>query len=204
MSKIQLNESLLIAKGGERACYLHPLDNTKVIKILYTKGTHNNQNKLEYIYINDLKRKKINLSHIIDCYGFISTNLGEGLVFDRALDYDGKPTKSFRYMVANKMLTIKEQRKLIEELKNYLEENLILFVDTSLTNLFCQEIKKDRYKIIIVDGLGSKRMGFKFWLYRNFKIYTKYKIKRQWVKFMKMYDKDVKRAQLGKRPFTRL
>lgn len=59
MSQIQLNESLLIAKGGERACYLHPLDNSKVIKILYTQGNHNNQNKLEYIYINDLKRKKL-------------------------------------------------------------------------------------------------------------------------------------------------
>lgn len=47
-------------------------------------------------------------------------------------------------------------------------------------------------------------MGFKFWLYRNFKGYTKYKIKRQWAKFMKMYEKDVKRAELGKRPFTRL
>lgn len=107
-------------------------------------------------------------------------------------------------MVANKILTLKEQKKLIEELKQYLEKNLILFVDTSLTNLFCQEIQKDKYKIIIVDGLGSKRMGFKFWLYRNFKGYTKYKIKRQWAKFMKMYEKDVKRAELGKRPFTRL
>ncbi|WP_419767112.1 YrbL family protein [Arcobacter sp.] len=200
----QLNDDLLIAKGGERACYLHPDDNTKVVKSLFIQGSHNNQNKLEYIYMNYLKNKKKDLFHIANCYGYIKTNKGEGLVFDRILNYDNTPAKSFRYMVANKILSLDEQKILLDELKNYLQENQILFVDTSLTNLFCPQIQKDKYKIIIVDGLGAKRMGLKFWLYRNSKFYTKYKIKRQWEKFLEMYKKDVKRAELAVRPFTRL
>lgn len=205
MSKIELNDELLIAKGGERACYLHPEDATKVIKVLYSSTpTHNNQNQLEYIYMNYLKKRNANLTYVTDCYGYVQTSLGQGLVFDRALDYNGEPSKSFRYMVAYKKLDLSQQKALIMQLKAYLEKELILFVDTSLTNLYCQEIKKGEYRLLIVDGLGSKRMGFKFWLYRNFKSYTKYKIKRQWAKFMRMYEKDVKRAQLGERPFTRL
>ncbi|WP_052502698.1 YrbL family protein [Halarcobacter anaerophilus] len=200
----KINDDLLIAKGGERACYIHPEDNTKVIKILYTQGIHNNQNRLEYIYMNYLKKKEKNLSHLTNCYGFIKTDKGEGLVFDRVLNYDKTPAKSFRYMVANKILSLEEQKILINELKEYLEKNQILFVDTSLTNIFCPEIKKGKYKLIIVDGIGAKRMGIKFWFYQKSKIYTKYKIKRQWAKFMQMYKKDVKRAALGQRPFTRL
>ncbi|AXX92897.1 hypothetical protein CPU12_03990 [Malaciobacter molluscorum LMG 25693] len=200
----QINDDLMIAKGGERVCYLHPEDNTKVIKSVFSKGEHNDQNKLEYIYMNYLKNRQKDLSHLTNCYGYIKTNIGKALVFDRVLNYDNTPAKSFRYMVANKILSLDEQKVLLDELKKYLEDNEILFVDTSLTNLFCPEVQEGKYKIIIVDGLGAKRMGFKFWLYRNSKLYTKYKIKRQWEKFMVMYKKDVKRAQLGQRPFTRL
>ncbi|WP_417328592.1 YrbL family protein [Halarcobacter sp.] len=202
---ITLNKNLLIAKGGERDCYLHPDDNTKVIKTLHKKDEHNNQNELEYSYMKYIrKRKNIDLSQVTDCYGYVNTNLGKGLVFDRVLDFDGTPSKSFRYYLANKIISLDEQEKLINELKNYLEKNLILFVDTSLTNIFCPKISDNSYKLIIVDGLGAKRTGIKFTLYKVSKTYTKYKIKRQWDKFMKMYEKDVKRAKLGKRPFTRL
>ncbi len=201
---IILGESLLIAKGGERDCYIHPDDETKVIKVLHKEGTHNNQNKLEYSYMKYIKRKGVDLSFVTDCYGYVKTNLGKGLVFDRVLDYDGEPSKSFRYYLANKLIPLKEQEILINELKEYLEKNLILFVDTSLTNIFCPKISEGSYKLIIVDGLGAKRTGMKFVFYKMSKAYTKYKIKRQWEKFMKMYEKDVKRAALGKRPFTRL
>ena len=201
---IKLDENLLIAKGGERDCYIHPEDKTKVIKVLHKNGIHNNQNKLEYSYMKYLKKKGSNLSSITDCYGYVKTNIGKGLVFDRVLDFDGVPSKSFRYYLANKLIPLKEQEILINELKEYLEENLILFVDTSLTNIFCPKIDENSYKLVIVDGLGAKRTGVKFVLYKMSKSYTKYKIKRQWEKFMKMYEKDVKRAALGKRPFTRL
>lgn len=205
MSRLFLDNSLLIAKGGERACYVHPNDDTKVIKILYSNlDKHNNQNKLEFIYMNYLKKKKVDISYVTDCYGYIQTNLGEGLVFDRVLDYDGIPSKSFRYYLANKMISEELQQKLLDELKNNIQENLILFIDTSLTNIFCQKIADNQYKLIIVDGLGAKRLGIKFFLYRQSKIYTKYKIKRQWAKLMKMYNRDIIRARLGERPFTRL
>ncbi|AXH11865.1 YrbL family protein [Halarcobacter bivalviorum] len=202
---ITLTKSLLIAKGGERDCYIHPEDNSKVIKIVHKTEEHNNQNELEYSYMTYIKKRKgLDLSQITDCYGYVSTNLGKGLIFDRVLDFDGTPSKSFRYYLANKIIPLAEQELLITELKNYLEENLILFVDTSLTNIFCPKVSDSSYKLIIVDGLGAKRTGIKFTLYKISKAYTKYKIKRQWDKFMKMYEKDVKRAKLGKRPFTRL
>ena len=204
MNHIELKEKNIIAKGGERTCYLHPQDNTKLIKVVHAKGTHNQQNLLEHIYMSYLKKKNIDLSGLAKYYGQINSNLGNGLVYERIMDYDSQPSKSFRYYVANKLIPMDVQKKLIEELKLYLEKNSILFVDTSMTNIFCKKIDTDNYKLIIIDGLGAKRMGGKFWLYRNSKLYTKYKIKMQWKKFMQMYEKDIKRVEKGVRPFTRL
>jgi len=201
---ITLNDSLLLGKGGERACYAHPNDLNKVIKIVFCKESHNEQNKLEQIYYNDLHKHNKNLSHIVDCHGSVQTNLGEGLVFDRVLDYDGTPSKSFRFYLAQKLIDLNTQKELIDELKNYLFKNSILFVDTSLTNIFAQKISQNNYKLIIIDGLGAKRVGFKFWLLRHCPLYRKYKIYKQWRKFMSMYERDIKRVALGKRPITRV
>lgn len=202
---IILDDKHLLAKGGERACYINPNNSQQIIKVIYTTSkTHNNQNELENTYMTYLMKKNVDMSHIAKCYGYINTNLGKGLVYERIMDFDGTATNSFRFYIANKLLSKQIQEQLIQELKTYLETNLILFVDTSLTNIFCQQYEKDKFKLIIIDGLGAKRTGFKFWLYRNSKFYTKYKIKRQWDKFMKMYKADVKRADEGKRPFTRL
>jgi len=201
--KVTLNNSYLIAKGSERACYINPNDNTKVIKIIYSKESHNEQNELEYIYMNYLKKKNKDLSFLTNCYGYVDTNIGKGLVFDRVLDFDLNPSQSFRFYIAKKLIPLDYQKKLLDDLQEYLEQNGILFIDTSLTNIFCQKYSDTEYRLIIVDGLGAKRMGIKFWLYRNVEPYAKYKMKRQWKKLMKMYTADIKRVQLGKRPITR-
>lgn len=204
MSEVILKDEDLIAKGGERFCFVHPNDVNKVIKIVYTQGVHNNQNELEFNYYSLLKKRKVNFSHLVQCYGYVQTNKGLGLIFDRVMDYDGQPSKSFRYYLAHKLISVDEQKKLLEEFRVYLETNLILFVDTSLTNIFAQKISENQLKIIIVDGLGAKRTGIKFMFYQYSKVYTKYKIKKQWKKFMTMYKKDIQRSILGQRPFTRL
>lgn len=203
-NEIILTQEHLLAKGGERFCFVHPKDDTKVIKIVYAQGEHNNQNELEFNYYELLKKRGVDFSHLVKCYGYVMTNKGQGLVFDRVMDYTKEPSYSFRYYLANKLIPIEEQKRLLEEFRIYLEKNLILFVDTSLTNLFAQQISQNKFKIVIVDGLGAKRTGLKFMLYKYSKLYTQYKIKKQWKKFMTMYEKDIQRAILGQRPFTRL
>lgn len=203
MDKLVLHDNLLIGKGGERSCYLHPLDSTKVIKVVFAKGTHNRQNELEHTYFRYLDRKHIDYSHITPCFGYADTDLGKGLIFSRVLNHDGSPSQSLRYVMVHKIISEELQQQLLNDLKIYLESNTILFVDTSLTNIFCQEYETNKYKLVIIDGLGAKRVGFKSWLYRHSKLYTRYKIKRQWTKFMMMYHKDILRIHAGKIPITR-
>lgn len=196
---IELNKGFFLAQGGERDCYIHPTDENKLIKIMQDKNK-TDQNSVDEIYYNILIKNKVSFSNIPKCYGYIETNLGKGLIFDRILNYDRSLCKSFRYMIAHKLISMEEQKKLIEDLKNYLFNNKILFVDSSLTNILYQKKNENESSLIIIDGLGAKRMGFKFWLYRISSLYTNYKIKKQWSKFMSSYKSDIKRINNGNNP----
>ena len=47
MDKIVLKDDLLLAKGGERFCFIHPEDKLKIIKTLNPElKIHNQQNEL--------------------------------------------------------------------------------------------------------------------------------------------------------------
>lgn len=203
MENLFLHDNLLIARGGERACYIHPKDSTKVVKIVFANEGHNRQNELEYTYYCYLARKQIAYTHITKCYGYIATNYGLGLVFERVLNHDDSPCRSLRYAMAYHLINEKLQHELLEELRIYLNTQNILFVDTSLTNIFLQEYTPNQFRLIIVDGLGAKRVGLKSWLYRHSHFYLRYKITRQWTKCMKDYHADLRRIQEGKRPITR-
>lgn len=189
MEYINLTKNFFIAKGGERDCYIHPNDNSKVVKIIHRKCKNNEQNQLEFKYTNFLKSKNKSFEHITNCYGFVDTNLGKGLVFDRVLDYTNEQSKSFKECVLNSLLSLDTEKKLIEELKDYIFSNDILFIDVDLSNLFCKEYEKGKYKLIIIDGLGARRIGLRFSLYLKSKLFTKYKMKKQWEKFWQNYQK---------------
>ncbi len=71
--------------------------------------------------------------------------------------------------------------------------NMIVFGDVVLSNILCQEFKENEYKLIIVDGLGARRFGFKLWLHTRSKLFTKFRIKKQWKKLLDNYN-DLKKT----------
>lgn len=190
IAKLQLSHKEYLAKGGEREIYIHPFDTTKVIKIIFSKGKHNNQNKLDYEYFQYLKTKTIDYSHIAKCYDFVETNKGIGLICERIVNFDNSEIRTLSHCAKYRLLDEKILLNLISELKNYLVDNNILFVDASLANVFCQKVKHNTYKLIIFDGLGARRPGIKFWLYLHSSMMTKYKIKKQWKVFIDNYKKE--------------
>lgn len=189
MKHIDLKEKLYLGKGRERRCYVHPNDYKKVIKIVYRKDQKLNQNEMEFKYIQYLHKNDIDFNHLTNCYGSIHTNLGTGFIFDRVLDFDNNQSQSFKDMVLNYTLTKDIEKQLILELKKYIFKNNILFVDIALSNILCQKTDDNKYKLIITDGIGGKRDGLKSKLYRYSKIFTRYKVKKQWGKFLKRYEK---------------
>lgn len=189
MNNIILDETLMLGKGGEKVAYLNPNDHTKILKIPIA---NRRINILEDKYMNFLQKNNKSFEHLPKYYGKCETNLGEALSYELITDFDNTISKSFKYYMANRLISYDLQKKLIEQLEKYIIENDILFIDNDLHNIFCQKISPKEYKLVIIDGLGAKRLGVKFWLYRNSKLFTRYKIRKQWKKFLYKYKQDRK------------
>lgn len=193
--KLNLTQDLFIAKGGERDCYTHPFDNTKVVKVLRKDVENRNQNDLDYKYFQFLKKKKVEITNITKCYDYVDTNFGKGLVFDKVLDFDGSISRSFLDFIMKEIVDKDIQDRLVKELKEYIFKNNILFVDIGLYNILCCEYEKGKYKLVIVDGLGGRRAGIKFWLYLNSKIFIRYKVIKAWNRFLKEINRKRKQVE---------
>ena len=189
---IELTKDLFIAKGADRECYIHPSDNNKVIKVQYNNNINRNQNDLDIYYYDYLKDKDISYSNIANYYGTIETNKGIGLVFDQIKDYNNSLSKSFEDIVTKSTISLEQQNILLDSLSDYLYCNMIVFGDVVLSNILCQEYQKDTYRLIIIDGLGARRFGYKLWLHTHSTIYTKFRIKKQWNKLINNYNSLIK------------
>ncbi len=185
---IELNKSLYIAKGAERECYIHPDDTSKLLKVEYNNSIDRNQNKLDIYYYTYLKKQNVSFSHIPKYYGTIETNKGDAVIYDSIKNYDNSVSKSFEEIIGEKKLSTLEEKQLLEELQTYLLTNLIVFGDVVLSNILCQEVSPNHYKLIIIDGLGGRRFGWKLWLHIHSKFYTKFRIAKQWKKLIKNYN----------------
>ncbi|MCT7632887.1 PhoP regulatory network YrbL family protein [Aliarcobacter butzleri] len=187
---IELREELLLGDGGERLVFIHPNDSKKVVKVLQPQiKKHNFQNELEFKYYNFLTKKNVDFSHITKCFGYVDTNFGKGLVFERVIDFDGEDSKFLRNCLQENIFTKDQEKRLLDDLKKYLEDNEILFIDCSSHNVFCKKVSADKYTLIIYDGLGARRDNIKLTLYMKSRFYTRYKIKKQWKLFMKNCEK---------------
>ncbi len=194
--RIELNDKLLLSKGSERSCYLHPEDNRKIIKIGPGEGKHRNQNNLDYHYYRYLVSSGKDLQYVTECFGFVETNLGRGLVFTRALNYDGTSSHSLKYMMYHKRITVDEQRELLNKLLMYLQDQQIVFGDICCGNIFCKEVSEGKYEFIIVDGLGARRLNYKYWMYLKIGLYRRYKIMKQARKMRNEHERRLKKAEV--------
>ncbi|WP_026803842.1 YrbL family protein [Aliarcobacter lanthieri] len=182
--KLILTKELFLSNGTARDCYIHPLDPKKVLKII-RKNINKNPNLAEFKYFEYLKINSISQEYIAKCYGFINTNLGKALCFERILNYDNSISISLRDMILTKKFSQVFEEELIQNLRNYIFKNNILFLDIASTNVLCQEYKKNKFRLMIVDGLGVNRLSLKYYMSLKFKIYRNILINIKWKKFIK-------------------
>ncbi|WP_419776863.1 YrbL family protein [Malaciobacter marinus] len=151
---LKLNEDLLVNKGTNRACYKHPLEHNKCIKIDLIE---NNETKRELKYYKKLIKDNTSFKMISHYYGSIITNLGKAEVFELIKDYDGSVSKEIdQYMLDSSysIEDIEEILKNISLLKKYLYENKIYVKDLNPVNVVFQKINTSTNRLVIIDGLA--------------------------------------------------
>lgn len=182
---IVLKDENFVGKGNERACYIHPTDPNKAIKVSYdqNKGrTKQSDTEIDY-YKKLIKRKNFDWKHLPKYYGEVETNRGKGFVVELIRDYDGEVSKSLKYYIEKD--GVDKYKKELEAYRKYLYDNCIIFNYGMMQgNILLRKNSESDFDLILIDGLGEVSH---FTLLNGIPYFARKKIDRRWNKFVNKY-----------------
>ena len=157
MGVIYLDSSLLIGTGSNRACYRHPDDENKCIKVtLQGKLPRRHQNPREFKYYRLLEKRGIDWEQIARCYGWVETNLGMGLVFRRVIAHDGSSLPNLQQACEQGWVERDHLFNELQSLKNWLMKHAIIVSDLKLENMIYVPHNEPGRRIVLVDGVNNR------------------------------------------------
>lgn len=172
----------LIGSGNERDCYIHPDNPSYCVKVTKPGVIGRRQNEIDMAYFKLLTQRNIVSPHIPVCHGWVETNFGRGIIVDRICRTDFSPAPSVLTAVKTNLITAPEAFQLIDEVFIYAIKNNIVVTDCNLDHLILSEQTDSSFKIAIVDGLGARFMGIKFWIRTLIGTYGRLKTRKVWLK----------------------
>jgi hypothetical protein len=168
-----------VGKGKERACFTHPDDAQKAIKISF--GDVSEQSRREIKFYQKLQRRGGSDPHIPTFYGLCESNRGQGIVVDMIRDQDGEISKPLNWYLAEGY-PIEDFEPYLDELKQSFLHNLIIFNhDMTVGNLLFQKVSASAARLVAIDGLGD--VVALDWL-DVFPFLVRRKISRRWSRFI--------------------
>jgi hypothetical protein len=151
---VSLSAQDLVAEGSDRACYRHPREAKYCIKVLHPECRVGRFWR-EVKYYRSLRGRNVDFHHLTSFHGLVKTNLGMGAVFDLVLDDDGRVSRSLEHYLAG------DDRRFndwivneIENLKQDLYDQWIVFHDLNPTKILVQRIGFDEFRLVVIDGIG--------------------------------------------------
>ena len=181
-----LKEEDFVAKGNERACYLHPEDKNKAVKVTLENSIRkkNKQTKMEIDYYEQLlKRPKMSWKHLPQYYGEVQTNKGKGFIIELIRDYDGEVSKSFAHYL--KQDGMQKYQKELEAYREYFLEYLVIFNYGMMPkNILLRKNSESDFELVLIDGLGDVSH---FTLLNTISYFAQKRINRRWDKFVNKY-----------------
>lgn len=177
---LDLSKASLVGKGSSRLCYVHPEDDRKCVKVIYTQKLEVNQ--VEMKHYQRFKRRRVSWELMARPYGFVETSEGEGAVFSLARDYDGEISKPLEHYLlsANSRDCLKQLRVALKEFKSFLFRDGIVVRELKLDNVVFQRLSEDRCRLVLIDGVGNNQ----FLPLANYsRTFARRMLKRKWRQF---------------------
>jgi hypothetical protein len=154
---ILLNNIQPIAVSGPRACYLHPEDSNKVIKILRQKATSRkkNANWQEWQHYQYLLKQHGKLDFINECYGFVETDIGKGLVWQCVRDESGGISNTItNIMESPEGYDLEKVARVLDNFCGFLIEKNIQLFDLNPLNVMIRICSDGSYRAVSADIKG--------------------------------------------------
>lgn len=154
---ILLKDREPIAVSGPRVCYLHPEDAGKVIKLVRQKTTSRkkNPNWQEWQHYHYLLKQHGKLDFINECYGFIETDLGEGLIWQCVRDGSGEISSTItNIMKSPDGYDLGKVERVLDCFCGFLIEKNIQLFDLNPTNVMIRTCPDGSYQAVSADIKG--------------------------------------------------
>ena len=153
---ITLNDKLLVGRGTLRACYLHPEDETLIIKVgLADRVGGNDANRKEFLSYKKISQRHVKLNHISHCHGFVETDRGHGLVCDCIRDSSGKIAQTiWDIVVYEDDCDLENILEAARTFCDYLITNDLFLFDINLKNVVMRKSRDNDYRAYAIDLKG--------------------------------------------------
>lgn len=185
---LDLNNNLLINTGTNRACFMHPTDSLKCIKIDIKNNKETIREKRYYMF---LQKNKVSFEMIANYYGTVYTSMGKGEVFELIKDYDGNISQELDKLLLNKNISeldLLEINKNISLFKKYIFMNKIYVKDLNPVNVVFQRITEKKGRLVIIDGLAHSNYNPFFY---NTNYFILKKINKSWNSFINNVEEKI-------------
>jgi hypothetical protein len=188
-----------VGKGTNRACYQHPEDETKCIKVTISDDFAESNREKKYYSL--LERREISWEMLARYYGTVETDMGEGLVFDLIRDADGLISKPLVHYFTTEALTSELEDPIgkFHALKQYLLEQKIIVKDLGIYNILYQKLNNGGGRYMIIDGVTNND-------FLPFATYIDYfavkKITRRWERFATKFRNRIQNNPLALRLYN--
>lgn len=170
----------LIGSGNDRDCW-RLLDYPSLCIKIAKPEQERPQNEIDFHYAQHLAKKSISSKHMPKVYGWVLSNRGVGLVSDLVLDFDGRVSKPILQALDTNTINLEQAKAIVNEGFAWLIKDKVILGDYGINNLLVQNYEPNKFRLVIVDGLGARNFGWRYLLNRvlGFKAIIKAKEFRQ-------------------------
>jgi hypothetical protein len=153
---ITLDDNLLVGQGTLRACYLHPQDETLIIKVgRPDRNGGIDANRKEFLSYQKIRQRHEKLEHISHCHGFIETDRGQGLACDCIRDSSGGISQTiWDIVVYDDDCDIDNILEVARTLCDYLIAHDLFLFDINLKNIVLRKRRDNDYQAYAIDLKG--------------------------------------------------
>lgn len=200
---IHIAPKAFIGEGSHRACYEHPDDKERCVKIGEIDSKESCRERDLY---RILKKRNISWDALSHFYGLVETNLGTGAVFELVRDYDGNVSKTLEFYLEQysvlESIGTNEKNELydeiarsVEQLKGDLVNNTILIRSLLPENVLFKKLSETTGRLVVIDNIGNTDF---LPLCDYSKCLSRRKIERKWAKFERYMLKNYHSHQITK------
>lgn len=175
----------LLGAGGERQVYLHPKLHDRVIKI--SRRIAIDRNRIDHAYLTALGE----FPWLPKMYGWVETQLGTGLMFDRICDTSGHTSLNLSSALRKGHITPSDAKSLMKRVLRELgKRGIILHDDENIDNFLLQH-KPATDELVLVDGFGPFVMSMKARLRMRFPVLAREKTLRCTYNLLSRLDEEI-------------